>query len=186
MRSIRSALPLLPLLIGLLAFGCDAPTAPPEDTFEISAPAFNNVKGGPGTAKANLHSYNQTGVTAKITFVDDGGTLTITGTATGLIPGVLYGSLIYDIRSVPGGPVACEPAIFDATDPGYLIPTMFVGLWVNNGDGTGTLAATNTNGGADYVPLSMFRTISVRNFFIAPVANADLAACGEVATHGAR
>ena len=51
--------------------------------------------------------------------------------------------------------------------------------------GGGTLSATNTNSGADYVPLSKFRTISVRNFFIQPVANLDLAACGEVATHGA-
>ena len=182
----KPALAVAAALATVIALACDQTPTSVGNAFEAAAPSFAHVKGGPATAKANLHPYNQTGVKAKISFVDDGSTLTITGAATGLIPGVVYGSLIYDVGSVPGGPIACEPAIFDPTDPGFLLPTMFVGLWVNNGDGTGTLAATNTNDGAAYVPLSKFRTISVRNFFIPPVDNADLAACGQVATHGAR
>ena len=130
---------------------------------------------------------NQSGVRGRITFTDDGSTLTVTGTATGLTPGEIYVSLIYDNGSSPGGPEACEPTIFDPTDPDFLLPTMFVGVWVNAGDGTGTLAAINTNGGADYVPLSKFKTISIRdtsiNWGFGPLA---VAACGEEATHGRR
>ena len=37
-----------------------------------------------GNAAAHLHPSNQSGVSADITFVDDGATLTVTGTATGL------------------------------------------------------------------------------------------------------
>ncbi len=40
MRSVRSTLPLFALLAGLVAAGCDGPTAPTEDAFEPPAPAF--------------------------------------------------------------------------------------------------------------------------------------------------
>lgn len=177
---------ILPLAFAIFSVGCDSAPVAPGETDEVGSLALNHVKGGPTTAKANLHPSNQSAVKAKVTFTDDGSTLTVDGTATGLIPGVTYGSLIYDVSSLPGGPIACLPTIFDPTDPNFIIPTMFVGIWTNNGDGTGTLSATNTNGGADYVPLSKIRTISIRNFDVASVENADLVACGVVATHAER
>jgi len=120
--------------------------------------------------------------------VDDGTTLTVNGTATGLTPGIPYASLIYDNGSVPGGPEACEPTIFDETDPDFLLPTMFVDLWDNNGDGTGTLAATNIvddeTGARVYVPLDKFRTISIRDLTINNgFGPAAVVACGQVAEH---
>ena len=134
------------------------------------------------TGQAKMHPENQSGIKGKITFEDDGATLTTTGTATGLTPGAIYVSLIYDNGSVPGGPTSCEPTIFNPADPDFILPTMLVGFWVNNNDGTGTLAAINTNGGADYVPLSKFKTISIR-LIIGPPPPAPLQACGQVAVH---
>ena len=127
------------------------------------------------TGQANLHSENESGITATINFADDGSTLTVNGTATGLTPSVLYASLIYDRASVPSGPLACEPIL----PPGHrfdIEPTMFLGFWTNNDDGTGTLVAVNTNGGSDYVPLDDFKTVSVRN----ASSGFALAACGLV------
>ena len=166
---------------GLVMVGCasDTPVAPD------SPPAFRHVA-GIATARATLHVMNQSGVHARISFTDDGSTLTINGTASGLVPSVPYASLIYDNGSVSGGPEGCEPTIFDPTDPDFLLPTMFVGIWMNHGDGTGTLAAVNTNGGVDYVPLGKFRTISVRDLTINEGFGPEaVAACGEVAEHPA-
>ena len=113
--------------------------------------------------------------------------LTTAGTATGLIPGDLCVSLIYDKRSVPGGPLACEPAL-DPADPDSILPTMFIGLWTINPDGTPNLAVTNTNPfpfpvgpGVDYVPLSKFNTISIRCASV----GFERVACGAEATHPA-
>ena len=144
---------------------------------------------GVATGRAQLTQHDQSGVNGVIiTFVDDGTTLTTAGTATGLTPGDLCVSLIYDNRSVPGGPEACEPAIFDPTDPDFILPTMFVGLWTINPDGSGNLAATNTNPnpfpvgpGDDYVPLSKIKTISIRCASV----DFEVVACGEEATHPA-
>lgn len=119
-----------------------------------------------------------------ITFVDDGTDLHITGTVRGLDPAGIYISLVYDIKSVPGGPLGCEPAIFDPTDPGFLLPTMFVGFWAVDGAGNGTLAETNIEGA--YVPLGRFKSVSIRDIRInngfGPTA---IVACGEVAIHPA-
>ena len=177
----RSPATIVAAVVGLVTASCqsDAPVAP-------DSPAFSHVA-GLATGQATLRQVNQSGIKAKISFTDDGSTLTIDGTATGLTPGIPYASLIYDNRSVAGGPEACEPAIFDPTDPDFLLPTMFVGVWNNHGDGTGTLAAVNTNDGVDYVPLNKFRTMSVRDLTInggfGPEA---VVACGEEATHPAR
>ncbi len=178
MRSFYVSVPFAGLALTLTA--CDAP-APTE----LGSPAFSHVA-GIATGRAQLHPLNQSGIMGVINFVDDGADLTISGTATGLVPDVIYVSLIYDNGSVSGGPEGCEPTIFDATDPDFLLPTMFIGVWVNNGDGTGTLNAVNTNGGADYVPLSKFKTMSIRdtrvNEGVGPEA---VVACGEEATHPA-
>ena len=87
--------------------------------------------------------------------------------------------------SVPSGPKACQPTIFDPTDPDFLLATMFVGFWVVDSDGTATLEAINTNGGFDYVPLSKVGNTSVRLVTGPPpqgsmIPMTELVACGHV------
>lgn len=184
------------LLLTAFAVGCtdqpvptglsDAPAAAATSGDAATAPLFSHVS-GTATARARLHPQNQAGVKGVINFTDDGSELTVDGAVTGLRPGVPYLTLVYDNNAVPGGPEGCEPAIFVPSDPDFILPTMFVGFWVNNGDGTGTLAAVNTNGGADYVPLSKIGAVSVRDLTIDNgFGPAAVAACGRVATHPAR
>ncbi len=130
-------------------------------------------------AEADLDEINESGIEGEIEFTDDGTTLTIVGEADGMDPGVEYHSLIYDNGSVATGPGACLPTIFDPTDPDFLLPTMFIGVWSVDEDGEGTLAATNTTGG--YVPLGKFRTMSIRDTRINGGFGPDaVAACGVV------
>jgi hypothetical protein len=137
---------------------------------------------------AYLHPENMSGVSGVITFVDDGSTLMVDGTAAGLDPNVTYRSLIYDNASLPGGPEACEPMIFN-DDPGIL-NTMLIGDWINNNDGTGTLTAVNIvdqrTGERVYVSLDRFRTVSIRDTRINDGRGPEaVAACGWVADHPA-
>ncbi|MCZ6681764.1 MAG: hypothetical protein O7B26_01195, partial [Planctomycetota bacterium] len=66
---------------------------------------------------ANVRSIDESGIAAKIKFLDDGTTLMVTGRAKGLDPAGSYLSNIYDIGSLPTGPSACGPTIFDPQDP---------------------------------------------------------------------
>lgn len=55
------------------------------------------------TGHATLHPVHQSGVLGSIDFVEDAGTVQVTGTATGLQPSAgRYVSLVYDLGSVPG------------------------------------------------------------------------------------
>ena len=167
--------------------GCDAPdlAAPETDAHGV----LFHVDGdddGVTEAEADLRTLNESGIEGEIEFTDDGSTLTIVGEAEGMDPTAppdTYVSLIYDNGSFATGPDACEPIIFDPTDPDFILPTMFIGVWSVDEEGEGTLEATNTNGGADYVPLDKFRTISIRdtriNMGFGPEA---VAACGVVDT----
>ncbi len=142
-------------------------------------------------AMANLHPMNQSGVKARIDFVDDGTTLFVTGTADGLDPTQIYLTLIYDNGALPGGPNACRPTIFDPGDPEFLLDRMVVGPWSVDANGNGTLSAINTNFGADHVPIGLFRAASVRRVLgPPPVPGAppptELVACGHVATQPRR
>ncbi len=144
--------------------------------------------GGPDLSmgQGSLHPIDRSGVHANIVFVDDGTTLVVSGTATGLDPDESYLTLIYDNGSVPGGPDACAPMIFDPTDPGFLLGTMVIGSWTVDAEGNGSLSAINTNFGADYVRLDQFRSTSVRRVLgPPPVPGAppptELVACGHVA-----
>jgi len=145
------------------------------------------------TGKANLHPVSQSGIKGKITFVDNGSTLTIEGSATGMDPDEFYFSLIYDNGSVPGGPFACEPS--GELAPGFqIVPgnrqnsnvltdgQMEVGFWDVLPNGNGTLVVIQT----EYASLDEFDTISIR----AETQPSDfdgfgVVACGEVSTHPA-
>ena len=141
------------------------------------------------TGKANLHQISNSGVKARIQFVDDGTTLTVTGTAAGLDPAESYVTLIYDNGSVPSGPRACQPTIFNPEDPDFLLATMFIGFWTVDEEGQGTLETINTNFGLDYVPLDKFRNTSVRLVIGPPpkgsvIPMTELVACGHVSESG--
>ena len=130
-----------------------------------------------------LRQIDQSGVKGRIIFIDDGSRLLVIGRARGLDPAASYITLIYDNGSVPSGPDACEPTIFNPADPGFLLSTMFVGEWAVDAKGRGTLLAINTNGGFDYVPLDKFRATSIRRVIGPPppggsIPMNELEACG--------
>ncbi len=172
--------------LALTAFLACEPVLEPEVSVAVSSLAFSDSGDDDddvANAEADLDELNDSGIEGEIEFTDDGGTLTIVGEADGMDPDGFYVSLIYDNASVATGPDACEPAIFNPADPDFLLPTMLIGFWSVDEDGEGTLVATNTNFGADYVPLNKFRTISIRDTSIddgfGPLA---VAACGVVET----
>jgi hypothetical protein len=127
------------------------------------------------TGHARPHQIDQSGIQAKIFFVDNGSTLWVLGVAEGLDPTKSYISLVYGDGSLPGGPHACEPS---ATHP-ITGAQMFVGNWKVDPDGTGVLVAMKT--GASYVPVRNAGTISVR--LIVPIGLPVLRACGEIAVN---
>jgi len=68
---------------------------------------------GQATGSARQTPMNGSGIQAKILFLDTGSDvngLVISGRATGLDPTQTYFSLLYNVGSIPGGPVACTPA----------------------------------------------------------------------------
>ncbi len=158
-----------------------------EETISDIAAELGSKSVTPSTGAANLHSINESGVKATIDFVDNSTTLVVNGTATGLDPNESYVTLIYDNGSVPGGPGACAPTIFDPEDSDFLLRTMLLGFWNVDPSGNGTLSAINANFGADYVPLDKFRATSVRLVLGPPPSPGappltKLMACGRVAT----
>lgn len=110
-------------------------------------------------ASANQHPVAGSGIQGRIAFTDDGSTLGVSGTATGLTPDHQYFSLIYGAGIGPGGvsetktlpPTAdAIPACNDVNRDGVSTITatqMVVGLWHNNNDGTGTLQAFKSKSG---------------------------------------
>jgi hypothetical protein len=117
------------------------------------------------TATAQQHPIGGSNVHGDVQFVDDGSTLTVDATATGLKPNTPYFSLIYTAGSDPGGPPENKilPPTSNAIAPCAdlnragvsLITTtqMVLGLWKNNNDGTGTLHAVKTKTGNSQDPL---------------------------------
>ncbi len=129
------------------------------------------------TGSAQLHPISQSGIRAQINFLDTGSAtngLVVSGNVIGLNPTQAYFSLIYDKRSVPGGPVACEPS---SSNP-LTLSQMIVGFWTVAANGTGTLFVTKT--GSSYVPLTDFDSISVRIVLGPPPEGFVLQACGQV------
>lgn len=176
----------VPLAAGLLfvSAACDRPLPPATES-----PLFSHAN-GVATGLALLHPVNRSDIIGVVEFTDDGSTLTVNGVASGLDPGAVYVSLIYDNGSVSGGPEACEPTIFDPSDPDFILLTMFVGVWDVDAAGNGTLEAENIldedTGERVYVPLSKFKTISIRDTRINEGFGPEaVVACGDEATHPA-
>jgi hypothetical protein len=119
----------------------------------------------PLTASANQHPIGGSGIQGRIQFTDDGSSLTVDGTATGLAPNTPYFSLIYTNGTTSGGvseskslpPSSnAQPACNDVNKSGTSdINTnqMVIGFWSNHNDGTGTLHAVKTASGNSQDPL---------------------------------
>jgi hypothetical protein len=105
---------------------------------------------GQATGGAEQHAINNSGIHAEILFLDTGSDvhgLVLSGKASGLDPTQTYFSLLYDRRSLPGGPRACVPS----PQNDITFPQMFTAVWTVAPDGTGTLFSQKTGGA--YVPL---------------------------------
>ncbi len=120
--------------------------------------------GATATATAEQHPVGGSGIHGLIHFTDNGSTLTVDGSATGLTPRVPYFSLIYTLGSDPGGvsenksprPGNSLPACDDLNRAGAstVTPTqMAVGFWLNHNDGTGTLHVVKSTHGNSQEPL---------------------------------
>lgn len=184
-----TALPTSVAVAGLLtvAVGCSDVANPDIASPDVDLDFDHQPTPGATTAQASLASINGSGVTGRIAFVDNGSELRITGDARGLNPGHNHVSLIYDVDSPATGPEACEPAIFDPEDPGFILPTMFVSQWAVGMNGAGSLRMINIvegpTGRRVRVPLEKIGTVSIRDATInggfGPEA---VVACGEVVT----
>ncbi len=199
---LKPSIALFAIGAAALALGCDtSPTARvsmPDSPLSLLSASTSLEVGAEAkktdgltdvavrTAHATLHPMNQSGVKARIDFVDDGTTLFVTAVATGLDPAQTYLTLIYDNGALPGGPNGCRPTIFDPGDPEFLLNRMVVGSWNVDADGNGALSAINTNFGVDYVPIGLFRAASLRRVLGPPLTPGAppptaLEACGRVA-----
>lgn len=130
------------------------------------------ASGEQATGGAIQTPIQQSGIRGEILFLDTGSPangLIVSGTATGLNPSASYISLRYDIRSVPGGPRACEPSPSNTLTDAQ----MFVGFWTVNPDGTGTIFAQLV--GDTYTSLTEIGTISIRL-----ASDGSLQACGKI------
>ncbi|RMD65952.1 hypothetical protein D6833_02160 [Candidatus Parcubacteria bacterium] len=201
MKTLQTYLFAALFLLGLILIaGCSQvqDTAAPEeiqayagkDALLSSSHAEKKV-GGAKLDDPGNNANSPTGVVAQIRFEDNGRTLKITGRAKGLTPGIPYGSLIYDIGSSAEGSDACEPTIFDPSNPNFILSSMFVGIWAVNAKGEGKLSAINVvddnTGKRVYVPLIKIGSISIRDLTVpgpfGPGSGpAAVVACGKVET----
>jgi len=120
-----------------------------------SMPAY----AGTQTAIASEHPIAGSGVRGTINFADNGSTLTVTGVASGLTPGVPYFSLIYTDGTQAGGiaegksmpPTSkATPACNDFNKSGtsaITVTQMVIGFWKNHNDGTGALLSVKSKTG---------------------------------------
>jgi len=116
------------------------------------------------TAIANLHQIDKSKIKSSIVLLETETGITVTGVASGLDPNTPYGSLAYDLGSVPAGPNACLPT---ASAPGFL------GFWDVKPDGTGTLNATTGGFGVNDIGAASIRIFNA-------TGPRPLQACGRV------
>jgi hypothetical protein len=132
------------------------------------------------TGHAELHPVNQSGVRGSVDFTETDAGVRVTGTATGLQPSAgRYISLVYDLGSVPGGPIACEPSPDDPVGP----VGMFVGSWVVDSAGNGILVQTNPA----VASLALIDSVSIRDTQINKGFGPEaVVACGQIAVRTGR
>ncbi len=119
------------------------------------------------------------GITASLTFLDNGSRLRVTGTATGMDPNKHYHSLIYDTGSQPSGPIACIPSVLPPVG-GLSFDQMQLGSWQPIGSSTRTINATRR--AVAFVSLFQIGTASIRRHDqTGPAASLALVSCGAVA-----
>lgn len=131
------------------------------------------------TGHAELHPTNESVAHGSVDFTETAEGVRVTGTATGLqLSAGRYVSLVYDLGSVAGGPVACEPS-----DDSVGEAEMFIGTWAVDDAGSGTLVQLNPA----VASLALVDTVSIRDTQInngfGPEA---VVACGQIAVHGGR
>jgi len=144
------------------------------------------------TARSHLHPHNASGINATIDWElagVDSLTIATDGTARGLDPANQidfntfsqgYVSLVYDSGSVPGGPnLGPGGPLTGICEPTVELELMFVGFWVVNADGTGSLVPLDPN-----PAFGEFDTVSIRDLRIDGGMGTDaVVACGQVAVH---
>ncbi len=113
------------------------------------------------------------GIVDRVVFFDDGNVLTVSARATGMDANETYISQMFDIGSVASGPDACQPTIFDAGDPGYLIDIQFLGFYENQ-------RLSTSYSGADYVPLDKIGTVSLERVISFDPLVTEHLACSKV------
>jgi hypothetical protein len=131
----------------------------------------------PALGAARLHQVDQSGVKARILFLDSGSPdtgLVVAGTATGLDPTQAFFTLVYDAGALPAGPRACEPSPAN----NLTVDQMGVDFWTVNPDGTGNLFRIKTD--SAYAPLSDIGAVSIRHVVGPPPEGFILQACGRV------
>ena len=120
------------------------------------------------SALVNLHQIDNSKVKGTVTLMQGSALTQVSGAARGLDPFTPfpYGSLVYDLSSVPSGPSACHPQ--NPTSPPRLL-----GFWNVNPDGTASLDVQIPG-----LDVSDIGTLSIRLFI--PEQPPLLQACGRV------
>jgi hypothetical protein len=140
--------------------------------------ATDSTRRRPTTGSADLNPIDESGIRARIAFLDSGSPqnqLVVAGVATGLDPTQTYVTLVYDREAAFEGPLACVPS---RTPSPLTSDQMIVGFWTVAPDGTGSLFAVKT--GVSYVPLREVGAASIRVVLGPPPAGFVLQACGQV------
>lgn len=153
------------------------------------------IAGSATNARVSIQPVFDSGVHAKVKFIDTGTELKATGEATGLKANGTYISLLYDIGSSGKGLTAagiepCETTLTPA-EGGITFPQMFMGTWEPMGSTKRHLVVTNLAGfdsmgnpiltvgpktGVFYTAIGTFKSMSVRRLD----AQFALHACGTV------
>lgn len=194
MRSVLS-LSVVAALALTLAACQEQPT--PLDTVEPEVMYSHGASDGVRTVTVELEERNGSGIMGQATISDDGSTITVTGSASGLDPSNTFApptggylSLFYDKASMPDGPRVCEPGVgahghsggrgLGEEHPLHLTDAqMLGGFWTVDANGDGTLVDLD---GA-YVPVDEIGTMSIRDLRINDGFGPDaVMACGKV-TH---
>lgn len=182
----RSLPPLASLFAGALLLGCEQPLEP-SSSADVE-PRFSHQAGGVSTLSGTYVPINGSGVRGSITVTDDGGAITVVGSATGLDPANIggYVSLFYDKASSVQGPHACEPGRNVGTGTDHplsltILQMILDDAWVVDSDGVGSFGPASP---LAYVPADMVGTISIRDVRVSGgVGPEAVVACARLTPH---